>query len=169
MNNLQKQRDEGFTIIEVVLVLAIGALIMLMVFIALPALQRNQRDNARKNDVSRLQSEINNYKSRNRGSLPSSAVQWQNRIVGNSDDKTGMHTNGDTFADPSGDDYTVSLPAPGAATQPPAFSDSNKSIIYLYPGASCNGENVTGTVSLTSRKVAIVKPLEGGGWHCQEA
>ena len=34
----------GFTIIEVVLVLAIAGLIFLMVFIALPVLQRSQRD-----------------------------------------------------------------------------------------------------------------------------
>ncbi|MCL2869540.1 prepilin-type N-terminal cleavage/methylation domain-containing protein, partial [Candidatus Saccharibacteria bacterium] len=33
---------QGFTIIEVVLVLAIAGLIFLMVFIALPALQRSQ-------------------------------------------------------------------------------------------------------------------------------
>ena len=34
------RRKNGFTIIEVVLVLAIGGLIFLMVFIALPALQQ---------------------------------------------------------------------------------------------------------------------------------
>ncbi len=44
----QQLKEKGFTIIEVVLVLAIAALIFLMVFIALPALQRNQRDTARK-------------------------------------------------------------------------------------------------------------------------
>lgn len=42
---------QGFTIIEVVLVLAIAGLIFLAIFIALPALQRAQRDQARKNDV----------------------------------------------------------------------------------------------------------------------
>ncbi|RKV92712.1 MAG: prepilin-type N-terminal cleavage/methylation domain-containing protein, partial [Candidatus Saccharimonas sp.] len=48
----QQIKDRGFTIIEVVLVLAIAALIFLMVFIALPALQASQRDTARKSDVS---------------------------------------------------------------------------------------------------------------------
>ena len=38
----------GFTIIEVILVLAIAGLIFLMVFIALPALQRSQRDSLRR-------------------------------------------------------------------------------------------------------------------------
>ena len=45
---------KGFTIIEVVLVLAIAGLIFLMVFVALPALQRSQRDTARRNDMSRV-------------------------------------------------------------------------------------------------------------------
>ena len=47
-------KQEGFTIIEVMLVLAIAALIFLMVFVALPALQRGQRDTARKNDVQNI-------------------------------------------------------------------------------------------------------------------
>ena len=59
MGERQKQAQinskfPAFTIIEVVLVLAIAGLIFLMVFIALPALQRNQRDTQRKNDMSRL-------------------------------------------------------------------------------------------------------------------
>ena len=66
--NTRKQQ-QGFTIIEVVLVLAIAALIFLMVFIALPALQRNQRDTARKNDASAVAAALNNYRSQNRGTF----------------------------------------------------------------------------------------------------
>ena len=57
----------AFTIIEVVLVLAIAGLIFLMVFIALPALQRSQRDTARKNDVALVSSAIKSWRSNNRG------------------------------------------------------------------------------------------------------
>ena len=53
--------NKGFTIIEVVLVLAIAGLIFLMVFIALPALQRNQRDTRRKNDLSTFASALQNF------------------------------------------------------------------------------------------------------------
>ncbi len=66
---MNKRQQKGFTIIEVVLVLAIAALIFLMVFIALPALQRNQRDTARKNDASAVAAALNNYRSQNRGSF----------------------------------------------------------------------------------------------------
>ena len=51
----------GFTIIEVVLVLAIAGLIFLMVFVALPALQRSQRDTARRNDISRVDTSLVQY------------------------------------------------------------------------------------------------------------
>lgn len=51
-----KQKTEGFTIIEVLIVLAIAGLIMLIVFLAVPALQRNARNNARNNDASRIAS-----------------------------------------------------------------------------------------------------------------
>ena len=48
MKTLMNKDKNGFTIIEVVLVLAIAGLIFLMVFIALPALQRSQRDTQKK-------------------------------------------------------------------------------------------------------------------------
>ena len=67
---LNKIDKPAFTIIEVVLVLAIAGLIFLMVFIALPALQRNQRDTQRKNDMSRVVSALTSYRANNRGKLP---------------------------------------------------------------------------------------------------
>lgn len=68
--NTKLQQRKGFTIIEVVLVLAIAALIILMVFIAWPALQRTQRDQARKSDVALIGSTISTFKSNNKGKLP---------------------------------------------------------------------------------------------------
>jgi len=65
-----RKEKEGFTIIEVVLVLAIAGLIFLMVFVALPALRRSQRDTARKNDVSIVAAAVTSYSSNNRGDFP---------------------------------------------------------------------------------------------------
>lgn len=50
--NLRKKMS-GFTIIEVLIVLAIAGLIMLIVFLAVPALQRNSRNTQRTSDASR--------------------------------------------------------------------------------------------------------------------
>lgn len=69
MNKPTKQA-QGFTIIEVVLVLAIAALIMLMVFIAWPALQRSQRDNALKQDAQSVASALGTFKGNNNGRMP---------------------------------------------------------------------------------------------------
>lgn len=63
---VNKYNKKGFTIIEVVLVLAIAGLIFAMVFIALPALQRSQRDQSRKNDASTVAAAITSWNSANR-------------------------------------------------------------------------------------------------------
>ena len=54
MSSKLKTQEKGFTIIEVLIVLAIAGLIVLVVFLAVPALQRNSRNTQRKNDVSGL-------------------------------------------------------------------------------------------------------------------
>ena len=73
---------QGFTIIEVVLVLAIAGLIFLMVFVALPALQRSQRDTSRRNDMSRVDTSLVQYQTNHSNlsvNLPdvgATAVPW---------------------------------------------------------------------------------------------
>jgi prepilin-type N-terminal cleavage/methylation domain-containing protein len=61
---------KGFTIIEVVLVLAVAGLIFLMVFIALPALQRSQRNTRRRQDMARILSAFDDYAANNNGRMP---------------------------------------------------------------------------------------------------
>ena len=70
---------EGFTIIEVVLVLAIAGLIFLMVFVALPALQRSQRDTQRRNDMSRVDTSLVQWQtnhSTDANNLPAGPKYW---------------------------------------------------------------------------------------------
>ena len=66
-NKNQNSTKKGFTIIEVVLVLAVAGLIFLMIFLALPALQRSQRDTERKQDIAMLVTALQNWKAANRG------------------------------------------------------------------------------------------------------
>ena len=80
--NTTKKTGKGFTIIEVVLVLAIAGLIFLMVFVALPALQSGQRDTARKQDVGNLGTAITNYSTANRGSLPPVSIPTSSSNLG---------------------------------------------------------------------------------------
>ncbi len=59
------KNKKGFTIIEVVLVLAIAGLIFLMVFVAMPALQRQQRTIQRRNDLQRFAAQSIKYRAAN--------------------------------------------------------------------------------------------------------
>lgn len=159
--NIQK-KEKGFTIIEVVLVLAIAGLIFMMVFIALPALQRSQRDTQRKNDLSRLTTALSSYQSNNRGALPSGtgteSTSWPSFI------DRYIRTAGDTFKDPSGGgtsdgDYVVST----SASLPSEF-DADNPVIVVTVGAVCDGESLT--TGQGSRKVAFQMKLEGSGIAC---
>ena len=68
IKNMKKHKHyQGFTIIEVVLVLAIAGLIFLMVFLALPALQRAQRDTQRKQTISRIAATLEQARVNNKG------------------------------------------------------------------------------------------------------
>ena len=59
--NRQKQLSRGgFTLIEVVLVLAIGGLIFLLAFIAFQQVSTNRRDTQRRNDAGRVIAELQN-------------------------------------------------------------------------------------------------------------
>lgn len=167
------KKEKGFTIIEVVLVLAIAGLIFLMVFIALPALQRNQRDSQRKNDMSRLQTALVNYSSSNRGNVPTTAAVWSTFV------NTYVAINGDTFIDPSGapsgsgagagaGQETYLLTQGPAAGSPPstAFGPAVQNIIYYNNSATCSTSNSSDIVAAGTRKVAFRIALEGGGYYC---
>ena len=52
LQKYKDKKDQGFTIIEVLIVLAIAGLIILIVFLAVPALQRNSRNTQRKEGMS---------------------------------------------------------------------------------------------------------------------
>jgi prepilin-type N-terminal cleavage/methylation domain-containing protein len=153
------QKEKGFTIIEVVLVLAIAGLIFLMVFIALPALQRSQRDTQRKNDVSRAVTAITNYTSNNRGALPTLNAAFVSSYLA---------VSGDTFSDPSGSTYvfTSSSTATLSGTFTASGSGANQGVIYYSVGSTCGSTSDT-IVDAGARKVALRIYLEGGGFFCQ--
>lgn len=149
MNQQQTTNKKGFTIIEVVLVLAIAGLIFLMVFIALPALQRSQRDNQRRNDLSRVQTAVQNYQTNNRNRLPT----FNNEFINNY-----LKVGGDSFVDPNGVDYTFSTSAVPEVYNPEVRS------IHVNVGSVCDGEGLK--TGQGNRKAALQMKLEGGGVAC---
>ncbi len=73
---LTKQR--GFTLIEIVIVMAIAALMILVVFQGVTGAQKSQRDSTRKQEAGRIQSMLETYASNNNGVYPSSAAVGTN-------------------------------------------------------------------------------------------
>lgn len=64
---LKKVNQKGFTIIEVLIVLAIAGVIMLVVFLAVPALQRTSRNTQRTSDAALISASVNECLSNNNG------------------------------------------------------------------------------------------------------
>ena len=158
------QTNPAFTIIEVVLVLAIAGLIFLMVFIALPALQRNQRDTQRKNDMSRLKTTIDSYKSNNRGNLPWGTDRYG---VWSQSDNFGINylkADQGEFGDPSSGRYAfgVNYYSIAGGSIYSTF-EAQQSHISISIGFICDGDTIT---SAGSNNYAIRYRLEGGGVCC---
>lgn len=152
--NAQQNKEKGFTIIEVVLVLAIAGLIFLMVFIALPALQRSQRDTQRRDDVSRFVSQLTSYSTNNRGALPKDNETDMAAFM-----KSYMKSDQGEFNDPkSGEAYEIVV---GEDADPQVGE------IQYAQNAHCEGENVENGGG--QRQAAVRTRLEGSGYFCKSA
>ena len=65
-----KKLTSGFTLIEIILVLAIAGMILAMILMAVPQTEQTRRDTSRKADLARLQQQIEFYGSNNSGTYP---------------------------------------------------------------------------------------------------
>lgn len=139
MNKYKKQlpQSKGFTIIEVVLVLAIAGLIFLMVFIALPALQKSQRDTQRKDDLSRINTQVSNYQSSNRGKIPADDNTAFASFVDKYLNGDGLRADPEQYTDPTtGEGYLFNLSAdPGVA-----IANPEAGTVYYKVGAKCGAD-----------------------------
>ena len=157
---LNKIDKPAFTIIEVVLVLAIAGLIFLMVFIALHTLQRNQRDTQRKNDLNRALTAVRNYQANNKNQVPTG--NW--RVI------FASYLNPDNnseFKDPDGSDYDFSGTNYTAANGEyirKRKHDNGQSLIIVYWGASCGEGKLQQKQGNNS--IALSMTLDGGGVYC---
>jgi prepilin-type N-terminal cleavage/methylation domain-containing protein len=117
------RRNQGFTIIEVMIVLAIAGLILAVVLLAVPALQRSQRNSARSSDAVHLAGLVSDYISNHGGQNPPVAANC-NAIY-----------SGDTFS---------RLTA--CAVVANATTGASNSTFIVDTGATCvNGAVVAGT------------------------
>lgn len=138
MNKL-KTKQQGFTIIEVMIVLVIAAVILLIVFLAVPALQRNSRNNQRKNDASRALSAITEWSNNNNGKLPSTSADFD---AAKANVKLGFYTDdnftGSTSGTNDGNPETLTLvsgtcvQSAGVNTGDATYLASSRRFVVLY-------------------------------------
>jgi type IV pilus assembly protein PilA len=157
-----KNKNEGFTIIEVMIVLAIAGLILLIVFLAVPALERTSRNTQRKNDAAAIASALSNYASDNAGGIPDTASYLAGLDTFSCGDATLATPAGCVYNSPNTETakvgyYVVAPSFVSTATQP--APDTSHVIVDL--GYSCNSAG-TGIGTATPRDAAIFYAVESG-------
>jgi prepilin-type N-terminal cleavage/methylation domain-containing protein len=147
----QERSDKGFTIIEVMIVLAIAGLILLIVFLAVPALQRSSRNTERKTDVGRIGSASTTVLSNNNNVLTDLTTATLQAEIG-------------TLSYYQGSQVTVATTIPSTAT-----NNTTGNTVIVYPGAVCspftkNGLPAQGATSAgaTNTSIAIDYATETG-------
>lgn len=146
---------KGFTIIEVMIVLAIAGLIMLIVFLAVPALQRNSRNTQIKNSAAALLGGVSEFTGNNNGQLPTTVAVVANGTVTIS----GAAGTTPATARVQGG-YTVTLvnnsaPVPGGT-----------GALIIVTNRSCTNNAVSATT--TNRATAITYLIESGSGTPQQ-
>lgn len=144
----QLTKQKGFTIVEVLIVLAIAGVIMLVVFLAVPTLQRNSRNTQRRADVSHLAGVINEWIANHQGTTltkvsdttavagPSLASEKFAVVTGNTADGTAVTVSANPWVAPGSaalDTFYVYSSATCASTgAAPTYSTSVKSYVVYY-------------------------------------
>lgn len=142
--------QSGFTIVETLIVLAIVGAIMLVVFLAVPALQRNSRNTQIRNDAASVLSTVNEFATNNNGNLPETVT---------ADVNTGAVTATSTVAGsvPANGRVRAGTTVSRVATHN-AASTTNITVRLL---TICTGN--TATVSTNNRAFAATFTVETGG------
>lgn len=156
MTNVKlKKRSEGFTIIEVLIVLAIAGLIMLIVFLAVPALQRNSRNTQRKADVSAMLGAWAEFVNNNNGTSPTAITQVSGSDFAATNGTYNATTNPGT---PFKMGYFNTLTSVPVQATVPTLSQTAP--IAIITGATCNGN--TPATGASGRNVAVYYLIEPG-------
>jgi prepilin-type N-terminal cleavage/methylation domain-containing protein len=138
---LKKQNQKGFTIIEVLIVLAIAAVIMLVVFLAVPALQRNSRNNGRTADINLIVASVNDCLTNRNGVVASCKATGANAVV--------LPT---TLNQISG---AVTLAATADSTAANATTDNGSTTTATWQfGVRCSADGLTSEVG-TARQFVV--------------
>lgn len=168
LSKLKKPNREGFTIIEVMIVLAIAGLILLIVFLAVPALQRSSRNTSRKSDAGRISAAVNDFVSNNQGALPKidTAAHWQTDCAtiingaGSLSQFSGITCTAATIS-ATGVNGKFEATSGAISSDPFAAFTNGQDGLLLDEQAQCSGSN--NSSAGTTRQAALFYTTETGG------
>jgi prepilin-type N-terminal cleavage/methylation domain-containing protein len=92
----------GFTIVEMMIVLAIAGLILMIILQAIPTLQRNARNNQRKQDVNSILAAVSHWELNHSGAIPQQSDDYLPRNLTYYTDPTAITITGILSNDNSG-------------------------------------------------------------------
>lgn len=181
LNKLKKSNGKGFTIIEVMIVLAIAGLILLIVFLAVPALQRNSRNTQRKNDASAVASGIATEISNNNGNVPTllfdagnvNSISFTTSTTANAETaKLGFYTSAGTVtqAKAAGQDGNVYISAAASpAVAPTVVAPGSESAVKVSVNtiAIIYGQDCTPTANPRTAAIYYVTETGNGNGNLQ--
>lgn len=147
-----KKRIEGFTIVEVMIVLAIAGMIILVVLLAIPALQRNSRNTTIKNDASAVAAAINEFSGANNGKMPATAAVSDGTVTISG--ASGSGTTPVTGKVKPGTEVTSATTGSALGTTP---DDTGKIVVVV--GKKCNDAG-TDVGASNTRSVAVLYNVE---------
>ena len=108
---MQLTKKKGFTLIEIVIVLAIAALILIIVFLGVTGAQRSRRDAQRKTDLDKIAAQLESWASNHNGDYPLQG-EWSAFATGaGSYLKLDQAVGARTMGDPNGAAYTTAASA----------------------------------------------------------
>lgn len=142
MNRLKQLRNEqGFTIIEVMIVLAIAGVIMLIVFLAIPALQRNTRNQQRNDDAAKISAAVTQCLANKNGVLASCSTPGALNPA---------------FINPANNAQLTSITVPGGAA-----SLTNAAITFGTAAGGCSPDGSATAAGAGARSFSVLYQLEG--------
>lgn len=156
MSKYQTKRSEGFTIIEVLIVLAIAGLIMLVVFLAVPNLQRNSRNNSYRSEANNILAAYTEISSNKNGAVLTAS---NSGTAGSDAEKVKQAANSQNIT-------TVVIEAQSGSTA------ASLTQAVLRTGAKCTAADSATTPAGSSRQVALLYMVEtasGTQVQCQSS
>jgi len=162
----QQHERDGFTIIEVMIVLAIAGLIMVVVFLAVPALQRSSRNTSRKTDVNNILSSISTYQSNSGGSLLSSSNFTSTGALG--DWRPSYYASAAVFLQTALASAPTTVSAPGTTGSATVVTTDD---VVIVQGAVCGATPSAAPVAGSARSIVAIYAIEtssgNGQYMCQ--